>query len=309
MRILVCIFCSLLVSFNLLAQELKYGARAGVNVSGILGATETDDAGNEIEVNKFIGGFHIGPTLDIKFANKSSFSVQLAYSQKGGKNRFDDTASYYFLLAPVQDSLFSRSAYVQGAKKQNITTNLGYLDLSAMYYYNVFSNIKVGVGATVGFLLNASGVGNTDFSGSFTESGIERRLDLITINNDYSYISDTAFPDPFGTETGILTNEVFTDGNALLDKLYAPREVGAYYDFTEKQGSFYKRFDIGVNLELRWELESGLYFGVRGNVGLLDVTNNYYDISRHKVDDNLQRISRADFDRNVSIQTSVGFNF
>ncbi len=309
MKIILCVFCSLLISFNLLAQEWKYGARAGINVSNIIGPMETNEAGTVLESTKFIAGFHLGPTLNYKFADKSSVSVELLFSQKGGKNRYEDENSYFFLLAPVQDSLLSPSVYVTGSKKQIIANNLGYLDLSGMYYYNVFSNLKVGIGATAGFLLNASGIGQTDFSGQLQEGSALIGLDQFSIRNDYRYIKNKAIPDPFGSDTQIATSEVLVNENSLLDKLFAPNTIGAYYDFTEKQGHFYNRLDVGVNFELRWELDSGLYFGVRGNVGLLDATNNYYDFSRHKVDENLERIARTDFDRNVSIQTSVGFNF
>jgi len=309
MRIIVCIFCSLLISLNLIAQEWKYGAKAGVNVSSLIGPMETNEAGDILEETSFIAGFHIGPTMNYRFADNSSISVELLFSQKGGKNRFNDEDSYFFLLTAVDDTLLSPSTFVRGTKKQTLVNNLGYLDLSGMYYYKLFSNFKIGIGATAGFMLNASGIGQTDFSGRYEESGQVIGLDLFSIRNDYRYIRDEAIPDPFGQETLIQTNEVLVNENPLLDKLFAPKEVGAYFDFTEKQGHFFNRFDVGVNLELRWEMESGLYFGMRGNVGLLDATNNYYDFSRHDVDDNLERISRSDFDRNVSIQTSVGFNF
>jgi len=308
MRILVCIFCSLLISLNLFAQEWKYGAKAGVNVSNVIGPTETDAAGNALESTVYIIGFHIGPTLSYKFADKSSVSLGLQFSQKGGKNRFEDTSSYYFLLAPQEDSLYSPSVYVEGYKKQTIVSNLGYLDFSAMYYYNLFSNFKIGFGATAGFLLNGSGIGETTFSGQLQEGSALVGLDQFSIRNDYRYIKDKSVSDPFGTDQ-IGISEVKVDENSLLDKRFYPTTVGAYYDFTEKQGHFLNRFDLGANVELRWEIESGLYFGFRANVGLLDATNNYYDFNRHDVNDDLTRISRSDFDRNISFQTSVGFNF
>lgn len=310
MRI-ICIFCSLLISFNLFAQEWKYGAKAGVNVSNIIGEMETDDTGKQLESTVFIAGFHIGPTLNYKTSDKSSFSMELLFSQKGVKNRFEDESSFYYLLKPKNDTVFTRSKFVEGEMKQIITTNLGYLDLSAMYYYNIVSNFKVGIGATVGVLLNGSAIGTTEFSGRLKEGSEFVGLDKITISNDYQYIRNKAlYDDPDSIHVNsIVTDEVLIDGNSLLDKLFVPEEVGAYYDFPEKQGHFFNRLDLGVNLELRWELDSGLYFGLRGSYGLLDATNNYYDFSRDKVDENLERISRSDFDRNVSIQTSVGFNF
>jgi len=309
MRILVCIFYSLLISFNLFSQEVNYGAKAGVNISNIIGPVETDDAGNVLESSSYIAGFHIGPTLNYKVSEKSTFALELLFSQKGGKNRFNDTSSYLFLLAPVQDTLLSRSVMVEGAKKQTFVHNIGYLELSGMYYYNLVSNLKIGLGATVGFMLNASGIGETTFNGRLQEGSALIGLDQIIIRHDNRYIRDDLIPDPFGSDTRIQTNEVLVDDNPLLDKLFVPQEVGSYYDFTEKQGSYFNRLDVGANVELRWETDSGLYFGVRGNVGLLDVTNNFYDISQDKLDENQEYIKRTDLDRNVSIQASVGFNF
>ena len=53
----------------------------------------------------------------------------------------------------------------------------------------------------------------------------------------------------------------------------------------------------------------GLFLGFRLNYGLSDVTNQSQDVDYQQLEDSARVILRDDFDRNVSIQTSIGFSF
>ena len=79
-------------------------------------------------------------------------------------------------------------------------------------------------------------------------------------------------------------------------------------DYPEKSGNFYNGFDLGVTGGFSFFLNGGLFIMLSGNYGLVDATNDFYDISRYE-SDGLEYIPRNDKDYNVSLQASVGFSF
>ena len=93
------------------------------------------------------------------------------------------------------------------------------------------------------------------------------------------------------------------------EKVTLPFKAGAYYTLPKVDGSFFNVLDFGLNAGMSLYLNRSLFVGARFTYGLADVTNNDYDYSQLELDGNNQRIPRADTDRNLSIQTSVGFSF
>ncbi|MCB0624140.1 MAG: hypothetical protein KDC43_09585, partial [Saprospiraceae bacterium] len=124
--------------------------------------------------------------------------------------------------------------------------------------------------------------------------------------NEYSYTLEYNYYKDEETTADFATTTVLTvDG----EKVTLPFKAGAYYNLPKVDGSFFNVLDFGLNAGMSLYLNRSLFVGARFTYGLADVTNNDYDYSQLELDGNNQRIPRADTDRNLSIQTSVGFSF
>src|SRR5690606_40294848 len=66
------------------AQEIKFGAKAGLNI-----ANQTGD----VEDSKSLIGFHLGAFAEIKLAEQFAFQPELLYSIQGAKYEFSDRKS------------------------------------------------------------------------------------------------------------------------------------------------------------------------------------------------------------------------
>ncbi len=150
------------------------------------------------------------------------------------------------------------------------------------------------------FLVGSTAVGEFTYEGS-----LPGNPDISFVQNlDHTYFKDgPASPDDIDEFT-----EVIIFANAL-DVIRFPETVGAYYmDFPEKDGGYYNIMDFGIHGGFNFFLNGGLFLGFTANYGLVDVTNNFYDISR-KDTNGQEYISRSDKDNSLSFQASVGFSF
>lgn len=110
-------------------EEVKFGAKAGVNFSTLTG---------DIEGASSLVGFHVGAFAEIPFAEKFAFQPELLYSTQGAKSTFDD-----------------------GETTFDTETKLGYLNIPLMVKYYVAEKFSLEFGPQVGFLLSAKS--STDF--------------------------------------------------------------------------------------------------------------------------------------------------
>lgn len=101
------------------AQEVKFGAKAGLSVTTVTGGEFS--AGSKV-------GFHVGGLAEIKFGEKFAIQPELLYSTKG--------ASY---------SLFGLDQKV----------NYSYIDIPVMVKYYVIENLSIEAGPQVGVLMSA----------------------------------------------------------------------------------------------------------------------------------------------------------
>jgi hypothetical protein len=60
---------------------------------------------------------------------------------------------------------------------------------------------------------------------------------------------------------------------------------------------------------VKYYLSRALYFDIRLQYGLADMTNNNADLNNQKLDAQNNYIYNKDRDRNYTIQASVGFGF
>ena len=106
------------------AQEIKYGAKAGVNFASQAGARNS----------KTRTSLHFGAVAEFKFTDVFAIQPELVYSMQGGKQTEED---FY------------------GDYQNIIKTNYLLLPIVAKYY--VVDGISIELGPQVGYLLSAKG--------------------------------------------------------------------------------------------------------------------------------------------------------
>lgn len=125
------------------AQEVKYGVKAGLNLSTLTG---------DIEDVKSLAGFHAGGFVEIKLMDKFAIQPELMYSTQGAKSEYT----------------FSESGFVVDAEEK---VKLGYINLPIMAKYFVAPGFTIEAGPQVGFLLSAKNEYDYSASGfGMTES-------------------------------------------------------------------------------------------------------------------------------------------
>jgi hypothetical protein len=121
------------------AQEVKFGVKAGLNLSSL--------SGNYLEQSQIQPGFVLGGFAAVKLSDKFVFQPELLFSFQGSAYR-----NYYDF------------GNVQSYEQDNL--NLNYLLVPIMAKYYVAKKFSIGVGPQFGFLLTA----RTNFF-SYTDAG------------------------------------------------------------------------------------------------------------------------------------------
>ncbi|MEL6638475.1 MAG: outer membrane beta-barrel protein [Bacteroidota bacterium] len=289
--LLALIFCT----GSLTAQELSYGFEVGLNFSSIIGPSEADAAGNDLESFRSATGFHVGGNIRLKFVDRFGMKAEILFSQKGGRHVFDGEAFQVFTTETEERVL------TQGQRRSVVTVTNSYIDIPITGYWRPTSRIELFAGANVAFLVSSTGIGELIYDGQASIGGDP--IEFIAAQ-DHNYYNDEG-----RLQTSL--NEFEEPISFLVngERVEVPDPLGAYYlDFDEKDGSFYNFFDVGLVAGVHLYFNGSLYFGFRANYGLLDATNNTYDISRTEVED-LAPLPREDRDVNLSLQGSIGFSF
>jgi opacity protein-like surface antigen len=160
-----------LISFSFLnAQEIKFGAKAGLNVSTIsvevpqisIGGIQ---AAGEAQKNSFTTGFHIGGFAELLISDKFSVQAELLYSKQGSSLESNDVET--------QDNTFGKLVTTSLTKTELKTA---YLNIPILAKYYVTEKLFVVAGPQFGLLLSATsgstGTGTTvfTFNGTSTTS-------------------------------------------------------------------------------------------------------------------------------------------
>ena len=125
------LFFAALLLFSMVtinAQDVKFGAKAGVNFASITG-DDTDDLDGRT-------AFHLGVVAEIPISEKFSFQPELLYSAQGAS----------------QKSSFDEFNY---EVKEELTGKLDYLNLPLMAKFYVADGFSLEAGPQIGFLLSA----------------------------------------------------------------------------------------------------------------------------------------------------------
>ncbi|MEM5540005.1 porin family protein [Olleya sp. AS48] len=106
------------------AQDINFGAKAGVNFATITG-DETDGIESQT-------GFHVGVVAEIMISEKFSFQPELLYSAQGASDTFEDEFD-----------------------KEEYTIKYDYINLPLMAKYYVAEGFSIEAGPQIGFLINS----------------------------------------------------------------------------------------------------------------------------------------------------------
>ncbi len=282
------------LTLSVFGQELSYGFRVGLNFGTLRGPSEQGAQG-DLENFNFNSGFHVGGGLIYKFTDQFGIKGEILFSQRGVEYGYDGEGVQIFREADGDPVLGV------GNRLSFIDVTNSYIELPFTAYFR-FANqkLEISAGANINFLVGSSGFGEYTFTGAIPNNPeVEATFEL-----DHSY-----FRDKLAQDVTIDSNTELVEIANGLNTIQIPRTIGAYYlDYDEKDGKYYNIMDLGLHAGAAFYLNGGLYVGVTFNFGLLDVTNDFYDISRTEVED-FEYVSREDKDTNFTIQTSVGFSF
>jgi Outer membrane protein beta-barrel domain len=278
------------------AQEMGYGIRVGINFNKLNAPSEMDADGNVLETHDFNTGFHVGGAIIFKFTDLFGLKTEFLFSQKGMKYKYEGPSFQFFT-----EELSGNQVKSTGDRLYRMTVTNSYIEFPITAYYKFGERFEVHGGFLVGFLAGSTAVGEFDYKGAFPVGNDD--INFIQ-NLEFNYRKDQpASPDDITNDTEVIE---FLSQNDLVR---FPKTVGAYYmDYPEKSGNFYNTFDFGLTGGFSFFINGGLFLMFSGNYGLVDITNNFYDISRLE-SDGLNYIKRNDKDYNVSLQGSIGFSF
>ena len=120
---------------NVNAQDVKFGAKAGLNLSNV--SAEQLDEDNKV-------GFNFGAFAQIGLSEKITFQPEMLFSSQGYKSEISEPDNDYFF-------------------EQKLEFN--YLNVPLMFRYAVLDKLGLEFGPQVGFLLSASGEGEETLRG------------------------------------------------------------------------------------------------------------------------------------------------
>lgn len=302
-RILTC-GCLLISTITGVQAQIKYGFKTGLNFAKMDGTAETNAAGDALETWKNTTGFHIGMTFGYAFTDNFGLRGEFLYSKRGAKYTFEGPS--YRIFKHSTGSVLSL-----GTSRYLININNSYLDLPIMVYGR-YKSVEFSGGGYIGVMVQSGGEGSLRYSGKtmlgntvyINPNASETELNF---NLNYNYRKD----DPGeGSAGGNDEVPIIVKVDAFISE--NPKTLGAYYDYPEGKGRLYNSLDYGLVGGMSVFISRALYFHVRAQYGLADITNNNYDLSKGSAPASIKPEDlkyRDDKDRNFVIQASVGFSF
>lgn len=278
---------------TIVGQEWGYGFKAGLNFSTIVGDTESA-GGSSVESYGSRTGFHVGGGLVAKFTDRFGAKAGIIFTQKGTSYKYSGESFKTF------NAVSGETVFTTGTRNVSLDITNAYISIPIMGYARLLDRrLELFGGVELSFLTSSKGEGELRYEGASASGSSFEEYTQILI---YNYFQDE--PGGAATEAGLDPISIVVDGKSIV----LAKEVGAYYEQTEKDGSFFNIFDLGLIAGVNYYINRGLYLGATINYGLLDVSNNNFDFSKVATD-NGALIPRTDVDHNLAYQLSIGFGF
>ncbi|HEY0046100.1 MAG TPA: porin family protein [Flavobacterium sp.] len=200
------------------AQDLKFGAKAGLNLANLSldYSGEGDFADNSAKV-----GFHVGGFVEIKFSEKFALQPELLFSTQGATSEFSENFGDGF-----------ETSY-------ETKTALNYINLPIMVKFYPIEKLFIEAGPQIGFLMSAK----DKYEGSFTEIDEEGNMTTVSESSDED-VKDLYKSIDFGFNVGVgyeFTENLFANvryNMGLSDISEAPE--GDEFDEFEDLGDLFK---------------------------------------------------------------------
>jgi hypothetical protein len=285
-----CVVLLALVGSSAVQAQLRYGFKTGLNFARMAGPSEVSAAGADLENWKTITGFHIGLSVGYAFSDNFGLRGEVLYTKRGAKYTFDGAS--YRIFRFDGGSILST-----GNSRYLINVTNAYIDFPVLAYGR-WKDFELSAGAYAGLMVQSIGDGSLSYTDGRT-APLQNAISDLEFNLDYNFRKDAP-------GRGDNTQTVVAKVDAKTLEL--PKTLGAYYDYPEDKGNLYNTLDYGLVAGISYYLSRSLFFGMRLQYGLADVTNADADLSKAATD-NGALIFRQDSDRNVVIQASVGFSF
>ncbi len=289
--ILVMLFCVC----EMMAQH-KIGIRAGLNQS-----TFSASSLEEGESYSFNGGFHFGVNYTYQLTPRFGVRGELLFTQRGSSFDYEDSDSYAF-ITPFGTG--TAPFFEFGEVDTEIEHSNGYLSFPITAQFDLNDKIELFGGISLDLLIIPTGRGTQEFTSSSRPEDIFFRRTL-----EHSYRGD---------EIGDLSRFF----NPLVATTFIPiiindqqenivRSETAYYNLRpgDLDGTKFNLFDSHIILGVNYFINNGFYIGIRGELGLFDITNEGADFSLKSIGENDSYIRRDDRDLSRSLSLSVGFRF
>ena len=135
-RVLLIAAIAILELGNVYAQDVKFGAKAGLNLSNV--SIEIED-GMETDVKV---GYNFGAFAEISLSEKFIFQPELLFSAQG-----------FRVKQSIDEFSFEQ------------TNKMNYLNIPLMFRYAIFNKFGLEVGPQIGFLLSANSEIKATFNG------------------------------------------------------------------------------------------------------------------------------------------------
>ncbi|WAC02881.1 porin family protein [Lacinutrix neustonica] len=116
------------------AQEVQFGAKAGVNFATL--------SGDNVDGVDSKTGFHVGVVAEIMVSEKFSFQPEIMYSAQGASTSYSETQN------------FGGDTY---SYEEEEKAKLNYINLPLMGKFYVAEGFSVEAGPQIGFLISAKG--------------------------------------------------------------------------------------------------------------------------------------------------------
>jgi hypothetical protein len=260
-------------------NSLSYGFKAGLNYNTFSGPLDEEESFNRTT------GFHIGIIFKYPLTDLFGFKGEFVYSQRGGNYEYKGPSPFLVQRDP-------NPILINGTRDMTLNISNNYLDFPLLAY-GKFGRFELNAGVTVSILAGSIGAGQLKFT------GLNPAVEEFSLNLDHHYFSDKAREaSNFGSQEIRVMNE----------RVMIPSQIGGYYEHEEKDGNFYRGLELGWLAGVSFYLNDGLFLGLRGNFGLLDITRAEMDRSYKTFTNNVPTL-RNDNDKQISYQLSLGFSF
>jgi len=294
-------FALLAVSDSVSAQDYKFGIRGGLNYSQFLGPQPSStDFTEKFSLNN---GIHFGVTFAYHLSDNFGFRTEVAYNQIGTQYSFEsDDAPYAFRFGLDREVR-------KGKMIRKLDVNNSYVHIPVMVFFKPLRKLEVYGGIYTQFLVLPTAGGEIDFTDTNPRGSLEEG-DL----KDFSFfqaIEANYYSDEVRQSKTNQSLTVALDIDGDIERINMPRSISGYYelDEIEKVSTKYNWFDAGLEGGFSVFLNRSLYLGFTGMYGLVDVTRDRADVNYFELNEFSKYTFQNDFDRNLSLQVSMGFKF